>query len=70
MLSAIGSIFSFLSAALKALTGLFIYRGGEKAQASKDQAATLSALDRERQADAALPKDNAEAIEQLKEGKA
>lgn len=68
--SAIAAISNLLGAALKALMTFAIFRQGEVKQASKDEAATLSAIDREREADAALPKDNAEAIEQLKEGKA
>jgi hypothetical protein len=40
-LSAIGSIFSFLGAALKGLFTFVVYRQGEKAQAQKDQAASL-----------------------------
>ena len=60
-LSAIGSIFSFLGAALKALIGLVIYRQGESAQAAKDQAATLNTVEREQQA-AAQPKDTSKAL--------
>lgn len=40
-LSAIGSIFSAVSAALKLLFSFFIYRAGETAQAKKDQDAAL-----------------------------
>jgi hypothetical protein len=41
-LSAIGSIFSAVGAALKLLFSFFIYRAGETAQAQKDDAAALT----------------------------
>jgi hypothetical protein len=41
VISAIGSVFSAVSAALKLLFSFFIYRAGETAQAKKDQDAAL-----------------------------
>jgi hypothetical protein len=49
-LSAIGSIFSFLGTALKGLFTFIVFRQGEKAQASKDQTATLGTVEKERDA--------------------
>lgn len=66
MLSFLGSLTSKLAIWLLSVFG--IYRSGEAAQASKDQAATLATVEREQVAESKAPKDKQAEIDRLKEG--
>lgn len=56
--------------AAKLLAFFAIYRSGEKAQAQRDQSATLDTVTKERDAAIASPKSRDEALKRLRDGTA
>lgn len=70
MLSFIGGVLGFLSAAFKLLFGWAIYHAGENAQAKSDEDSTIATIEREDQARSDASSSREDVIKRLEDGSA